>query len=433
MILVEKHQITKNSPFFNDCDLLSYISKNLYNSCLYYIRQHYFNNNNNLLKPKIVNGQQMNYWVFDKSELYHELKNKPEYQTHLHQEYNGYKCNTKILSNTVIQVERIFRGHVNAVKEYHKTPSKFKGKPKLPRYKDKNGRNEVTVPKQALSFVKKKGYVHISMTNIYIKLINATEKTVKEVKIIPRADYYEILVSYEVIESSLKSQQMTKIAGIDLGVKNLVSLSSNDTSVKPFLINGRPLKSINRYYNKKAAKMRSLLPRGIYWSNALSRLTRKRNNKIHTEMHKISSYIVNELIKNDIDTLIVGNNVGIKQGINMGSVNNQNYVSIPYYKLRKMLEYKCKRVGIRYIETEESYTSKCSFLDMEGMKEQVIYKGTRKHRGLFIDSCGNKINADLNGSLNIIRKVAGDYCFVYQNNIDLVEGYAVSPVKVNIK
>ena len=179
--------------------------------------------------------------------------------------------------------------------------------------------------------------------------------------------------------------------------------------------------------------MRSLLPRGIYWSNALSRLTRKRNNKIHTEMHKISSYIVNELIKNDIDTLIVGNNVGIKQGINMGSVNNQNYVSIPYYKLRKMLEYKCKRVGIRYIETEESYTSKCSFLDMEGMKEQVIYKGTRKHRGLFIDSCGNKINADLNGSLNIIRKVAGDYCFVYQNNIDLVEGYAVSPVKVNIK
>ena len=97
-----------------------------------------------------------------------------------------------------------------------------------------------------------------------------------------------------------------------------------------------------------------------------------------------------------------------------------------------MLEYKCKRVGIRYIETEESYTSKCSFLDMESLGFHSTYVGTRKHRGLFIDSCGNEINADLNSSLNIIRKVAGDYCFVYQNNIDLVEGYAVSPVKVTI-
>src|SRR5690606_13566345 len=113
-----------------------------------------------------------------------------------------------------------------------------------------------------------------------------------------------------------------------------------------------------------------------------------------------------------------------KQGIGIGRTNNQNFVSIPFYKLRRMLEYKCKKAGIHYIETEESYTSKCSFLDMEDMHKQSVYKGQRTHRGLFVDSNSNEINADLNGSLNIIRKVAGNVYFVYQNVSDLVEGYA---------
>ena len=152
--------------------------------------------------------------------------------------------------------------------------------------------------------------------------------------------------------------------------------------------------------------MKSLLPKDVFWSKALSRLTRKRNNKVQTEMHNISTYIVNELIKYNIDTLIVGNNKGMKQGISIGRTNNQNFVSIPFYKLRRMLAYKCKQVGIHYIETEESYTSKCSFLDMEDMCKHSSYKGNRTHRGLFVDSNGNNINADLNGSLNIIRKVA---------------------------
>lgn len=239
------------------------------------------------------------------------------------------------------------------------------------------------------------------------------------------------MISYEVQEAQLQPQG-GKIAGIDIGLNNLVALSSNDIGMKPSLINGRPLKSINQYYNKKAAKMKSLLPKDVFWSKALSRLTRKRNNRVQTELHKISTYIVNELIKYNIDTLIVGNNKGMKQGIGIGRTNNQNFVSIPFYKLRRMLEYKCKQVGIHYIETEESYTSKCSFLDMEDMRKQSVYKGNRTHRGLFVDSNGNNINADLNGSLNIIRKVAGNTYFVYQNMSDLVEGYAVSPLKVTI-
>lgn len=431
MILVEKHQIDKNHSSFKECDFLSYISKNLYNSAIYHVRQFYINHNKSLIKPTIVNGKTMNYWVFDKTQLYHANKNTQDFRTINHPEYNGFSCNTKILKQTLIQVERVFRGYVNGTKEYYKNPSKFNGLPRLPNYKQKNGRNEVTIPKEAISFVKRKGYAKIANTNIFVKLINATEETTKEIKIVPRANYYEILISYEVKEAQLSSSN-NKLAGIDIGLNNLVALSSNDIAMKPSLINGRPLKSINQYYNKKSAKMKSLLPKGIFWSKALSRLTRKRNNKIQTELHNITTYIINELVKHGIDTLIVGNNVWMKKGINIGKVNNQNFVSIPYYKLRRMLEYKCKRVGIHYIETEERYTSKCSFLDMEDMCTHLVYKGTRTHRGLFVDSVGNKINADLNGSLNIIRKVAGNAYFVYQNTSDLVEGYAVSPLKVTI-
>lgn len=430
MILVERHQIDKTSPFFKECDFLSYISKNLYNSSVYYVRQFYIQNKT-LLNPKVVNGKTMNYWVFDKSELYHVLKNTQDFRTVNHPEYNGYSCNTKILKQTMIQVSRVFNGHIKAIKAYSQNPNKFNGLPKMPSYKQKNGRNEVTIPKEAISFVKKKGYAKISNTDIFVKLINATAKNTKEIKIVPRANHYEILVSYEVQEAQLKPQS-GKLAGIDIGLNNLVALSSNDIAMKPSLINGRPLKSINQYYNKKSAKMKSLLPKDVFWSKALSRLTRKRNNKVQTEMHNISTYIVNELVKYNIDTLIVGNNKAMKQGISIGRTNNQNFVSIPFYKLRRMLEYKCKQAGINYIETEESYTSKCSFLDMEDMCKHTSYKGQRTHRGLFVDSNGNEINADLNGSLNIIRKVAGNVYFVYQNMSDLVEGYAVSPLKVTV-
>lgn len=430
MILVERHQIDKNHSAFVECDFLSYISKNLYNSAIYHIRQFYFNNND-LLKPSLINNKQMNYWVFDKTQLYHELKDTKEFRTKDHPEYNGYCCNTKILKQTMIQVERVLRGYVKGIKAYSKNPSKFTGRPKLPNYKAKNGRNEVTIPKDAVSFVKRPGYAKIANTDIFVKLINATAENTKEIKIVPRASYYEILINYEVQEAQLKPQG-GKLAGIDIGLNNLVALSSNDIAMKPSLINGRPLKSINQYYNKKAAKMKSLLPKDVFWSKALSQLTRKRNNKVQTEMHNISTYIVNELIKHNIDTLIVGNNKGMKQGIGIGRTNNQNFVSIPFHKLRRMLEYKCKQAGIHYIETEESYTSKCSFLDMEDMRKHTTYKGKRQYRGLFVDSVGNEINADLNGSLNIIRKVAGNAHFVYQNMSDLVEGYAVSPLKVTI-
>ena len=424
MILVEKHQIKKNSTKWKDCDRLSYIMKNLYNSSLYYIRQHYFSNNYSFKDSS-------NNYVFNSAQLYHAMKNSKEFRTDQHHEYNGYLANTKILKMTYRQIERTFKGYYKALKSYYNNPNKFTGMPKLPNYKPKKGRSEVTVNKEAISF-KKESYAHVSRTNIYVKLINADRYSLKEIKIVPKGDCYEILVSYESKEKSPSTNNPTKIVGLDIGLDNLAALSSNDMSFKPFLVNGRPLKSINQYYNKKKGKFQSLLPKNCHWSNHLSILTRKRNNKLNTELHNASNYILNQLINSGTEMLVVGNNKGIKDSINIGKKNNQNFVGIPFYKLRKMLEYKCKLAGIYYVETEESYTSKCSFLDMEDMKKHSSYQGKRVERGLFKSYNGDSINSDINGSLNIIRKVAGNHCFNYQSKWDLVEGYAVSPLKVTV-
>ena len=119
-------------------------------------------------------------------------------------------------------------------------------------------------------------------------------------------------------------------------------------------------------------------------------------------MHKVSRKIVDYMEANSLNTLFVGKNVGWKDSINLGKTNNQNFVSIPYNMLIQMLEYKCKLTGINIVIINEAYTSKCSFLDSEKICKHDNYAGRRVKRGLFISSNGIKINADINGSLNIM-------------------------------
>lgn len=169
------------------------------------------------------------------------------------------------------------------------------------------------------------------------------------------------------------------------------------------------MKSINQFYNKRKAELQSKLSGNRKTSNKINSITRKRNNKIKNYLHKASRCIVNHLVSNDVNTLIIGKNDNWKQETNIGKKNNQNFVSIPHSQFIDMLSYKCKLVGIAIMMTEESYTSKCSFIDNEEMKHQEDYKGKRVKRGLFRTNKGKLINADLNGSLNIMRKVIGEF------------------------
>lgn len=199
---------------------------------------------------------------------------------------------------------------------------------------------------------------------------------------------------------------------IDPGLNNILSIYNN-IGIRPLLYNGRPIKSINQYYNKTTAKLNSELPANIKSSKRLKQLSLKRANKIDYEMHKISTHIINEAVKNNISKIFIGNNVGWKNEINMGQRNNQNFANIPHTKLFHQLLYKGLLNGIEVIFTEESYTSKASFFDKDEMPKygesdnhNFHFSGRRIKRGLYKDSKGNIWNADLNGAANIMRKVS---------------------------
>ena len=375
MILVEQHVYKQNNKLFKEMDDLCFLSKNLYNATLYEIRQYFFKT------QKYMNYYEMN------TKFAHE--NQVDYRS----------LPAKVSKMVQMKLDKNFKSFFNLLKK--KQTGKYNKPVKIPKYLHKTkGRFVVEYTIQAISF-KKEGYVHLSKTNIFIKT-KIPKKDIQFARIVPKNGYYVIEIGYKKQEKTIK--QNDKYASIDLGLNNLMTVTS--TNKKPFIINGKPLKSINQYYNKKKSHYQSILKKinNKNSSKRLQKLALKRNNKIKDYLHKSTSYLINQLVSNDISTLIVGYNKNWKQDINIGKVNNQNFVQIPFYELVNMLEYKCKLNGINLILQEESYTSKCSFLDKEEVKKHEKYFGKRVKRGLFKTKNDIYINADVNGSLNIMKK-----------------------------
>ena len=234
---------------------------------------------------------------------------------------------------------------------------------------------------------------------------------------------FKINIIYK-YEEKVKLKDNEKYCSIDLGLNNLMTLTSN-SGLNPTLVNGRPLKSINQYYNKKLAKLKSELPKGIRTSLRIKKLTEKRNNKINDYIHKSSRFLVNYCVDNQLNTIVLGYNEGWKTGVEMGKRNNQNFVGIPFETIKWYINYKSYMEGINFITQEESYTSKCSSLDFEQIKRHDNYLGKRIKRGLFKSGEGKLINSDVNGSLNILRKAVSNVEFT--NGIEAV---AVLPKKI---
>ena len=377
MKLVEQHVIKRTNPMFKECKDLCFKSKNLYNRALYEIRQSF-----------IKDKKYLNYNKIDKickEKDFEEYKSLPR----------------KVSQQTLILLDKNWKSFFALLKS-EKVDNK---KVKLPKYLDKvKGKFIVVYTDQAISKTElKQGIVKLSGTNIRIK---TNKKNIKQVRIIPQYGRFVIEVIYEVQELKLKEDN-NRYCSIDLGLNNLTTIGSN--VIKPFIINGKPLKSINQYFNKMTAKEKSLLSKGKYTNENLERLYLKRDNKIKDYLHKASRYIINQLVSNNVNTLVIGHNKNWKQEINIGKVNNQNFVSIPFNNLIHMLTYKAQLEGINVIIQEESYTSKCSFLDNEEICKHKEYLGKRIKRGLFKASNGKLINADLNGALNILRKVVGEF------------------------
>ena len=401
MKLVEQHIIKSNNALYKDLDNLCFLSKNLYNQALYRIRQQFFED------KSFKNYYEVNKELHDENQVdYRALPANSSQET------------LKLVNQNYSSFFKSLQKHIKGVK--------------IPRYLDKTkGRqivvyNHMTLPSGLLE----KGIVKLPKTNIQFR---TKQKNIRQVRIVPKNNYIVIEVIYETsIKELLKDNK--RYMSIDLGIDNLASCSSN--VAKSFIINGKPVKSINQYYNKKKAKLQSELElkNKKKSSKQIQNLTLKRNNKIKDYFHKASRYIVNQLVNQSINTLIIGKNNGWKQETNIGNVNNQNFVNIPHQMFINQLKYKCQLEGINVVEQEESYTSKVSFFDNDfipvyGQNDELLKQsGKRIKRGLYKTSDGLLINADINGSLNIMRKYLNEVCD------DLISpanrGLVMNPVKI---
>ena len=378
MILSERHIIKPSNKHYKDLRYLMYLSKNLYNATLYEIRQYYFENN--------------------KYFQYNDINKK--FVSESNKDYRSLPA--QVSQQTMKVVDKNFISFFQSVQKGIKSA-------RIPKYLDKEGYFELIYTNQTISKKHlKEGKIKLAKTNISF---NTKQTNIKQVRFIPRLNYIVMEVLYDRPIEKLVSGNNSM--GIDIGINNLATCISSEFE-HPIIINGRPVKSINQYYNKQLSE---------YKSNKRSKhliysLCLKRDNKINDYFHKATRYITNQAVSHNISLIVIGHNKEWKQDVSTKSKikdkdtrkrNNQNFVSIPYNKFINMLKYKCELVGIKVVETEESYTSKASYLDNDfiptyGDKDIKQFSGRRTKRGLYRTSDKTNINADVNGSCNILKK-----------------------------
>ncbi|RUT00556.1 transposase [Dulcicalothrix desertica PCC 7102] len=416
MQLVERRVIKSNHQVFSQVDEMCFASKNLYNKATFIMRQSF-----------LAWGQSN---VPQYNSLYHMMKDFEEYKA----------LPAKVSQQVLKMVAQNWTSFFAASLEYQIEPSKFTGRPSLPRYLDKDGRYCVIFTSQATS-KKQLGQELIKLSEIdysfetCVKLGNVNKYC--QSRIIPKLDHYVLEIVYEV--SNVKVLDNDKIAAIDFGVNNLMAITSNVPGFEPVLINGRPLKSINQFYNSKRATITS--KNSNKSSKRLKRFTTSRNHLVKDYLHRASTYVINLLSELGISKLVLGKNKGWKNGINIGGINNQNFVQIPHAQLIDMLTYKGAMKGIQVIIQEESYTSSSSFLDSDFIpvygNKPLNWKpsGKRVKRGLYVTSNGIALNADINGSYKILVKAfpnAFSFGDTSVNGIGNRE-VLVTPRKVNLE
>jgi len=394
---VEQHQIHKTHSLYKVIDEYCFRSKNLYNYANYLIRQEFINNG------KYIKYRDMDK-ILQKTEPYKELMSQ------------AAQCTLQVL-------DRSWKSFFVAIKDWKKHPDKYLGRPKLPKYKKKDGRfpwylknNQTWIKDGYLGF-------QLRVMNGYKFKTNADGRLIS-VRFIPRGAIYILEIIYEVEVSEFKLEPRN-IISIDLGVDNFATITNN-IGLRPIIINGKGIKSINQYYNKQKAKIQSELKirHDKGWSNKLDKLNQKRFNRVKNFMHNSSRYVIDYCLENSIDTIIVGLNKTWKQESKMSKKTNQKFINIPYEMFIKQLEYKCQDNNINLIMTEESYTSGTSFLDGELPIKENYNKSRRVYRGLFKSKNSILINADVNGSYQIMRKV-------FPKAMYGIEG-GLTPVVINV-
>lgn len=407
MILVEQHIIKQKHQHYKELMDLCHKSKNLYNATLYVIRKYYFET-----------GKYLNYL-----NAYNQFK--------LEHNKDFYALPSGTAQQTMRLVDKNFKSFFNLLRK--KQQDQYNKPVHIPKYLKKDGYYQLIYTNDRFNkHYKTDGFIQLQKTNI--KLFNIKHlDTCKQIRFIPKSNYIILEIVYEAKSKQLKPDNK-RYMSIDLGINNLCSVTSN--ACKSFIVDGKKLKHINHNYNKRKALLQSKLNKNQYTSKLINSITKKRNFRIHNYFHNVSKYIVNQAVDNQINTIIIGQNKGWKQETNIGKINNQNFVQIPFNKLIHMISYKAQLQGIKVCLQEESYTSKVSFIDNDYIATYNVDdnmnkpSGKRKYRGLYITKSGLKINSDINGSLNILRK------YLKCNSDELITpadvGFVVNPVKIKL-
>ncbi|EFO79947.1 hypothetical protein OSCT_2157 [Oscillochloris trichoides DG-6] len=375
MQLVEQHVITPTDSRFGVIDAAAFAAKNLYNAANYRVRQSF-----------IHDGVYLNY-----HEIHRQMRATAPYQA----------LPRKVSQQVLMLLDRSWKSFFAAIAAYRNNPSACTGRPGLPRYLDKTkGRYALVYTVQALSRPALAQQV-IKPSGLPIE-VKTNQRRIAQVRIVPRSGFYVVEVIYErPVEPAAGDPAL--VAGIDVGLNNLAAITSNKPGFVPVLVNGRPLKHINQFYNKQRAHLQSKLGRKGS-THLMERITNRRNRQITHYLHTHSRRIIDMLVREGIGVLIIGKNDGWKQQITIGRRNNQNFVQVPHARFIQMLQYKAELVGIAVRTINESHTSTCSFLDGEPIGHRERYVGTRVTRGMFRAADGRWLNADVNGAYNIIRK-----------------------------
>ena len=388
-LLTGEIQVTPFDQSYNEIDQMMFLSKNLYNACLYIEKQLFFNKikcKDPIQKSKLVSF--INNFTLSK-----QLQDSNN---------RDYRALPSAVSQQVCK--QVYLNYKSFFSLLKKDPSV-----RVPKYLHRTkGRNRLSFPKNAISKPSiRNGIIKLTGLNCTFKLPEYIDyKTVQQIDIVKtRNRTIKVLIAYSVPKVPLKKDN-GRVLGIDLGLNNLMSVVSNTKDFRPLIYDGKPLKAINQFCNKQVSKLKSLSKNII--TEKICSIYRNRMNKINDYLHKCSSHLINQAVSNGFNTIIIGKNQSWKQEVNLGTRNNQNFVQIPFNKLISKIRYKASLKGIKVIETEESYTSKCSFFDDEFPCKHETYLGERVFRGLFKSSKGF-INADLNGALNIIKKVLKDF------------------------
>ena len=415
MYRTDRIYVSKQHEMFSYFDELAHKAKNLYNASLFRIRNAFTahdktnvtSNEKEVLDELALLKGQKTYRVLGYGVLQRLMRvtQNPDF-------FAGLPMQSA--QATVKHACSDFQNWLSALKKYKQNPALFTGKPRMPGY-CKGDITTLTLTNQDAVIYGDE--LKLPKTKQRLRIRKRHSARLQEVKVCPVSGGYDILLVYQVKEPSAETG--THSAAVDFGVDNTMAVVA-DTG-KSILFKGRFIKSVNQYFMKKKAERISLMSRGKetterVWSKYLDRLSAYRTSYIRDCFHKMSKKLLVWCQRNDIGYLVLGSNTFWKQNSSIGTVNNQNFVSIPFEMLKSMIELKACEYGVTVVRNEESYTSKASFLDLdfipvyseEEPDKKYHFSGRRIHRGLYKSADGTLINADINGAANILRKSGYD-------------------------